>query len=165
MDTLSFLWISENGAPWILKNDHSFFWFWEKAQVNDHGCIEFLLKVENPELVNDNKRSAMNTPKKKTISKSPQVRRIPRLTKNNKSEASSTTKKLFGHDDNLRGGSSSKPIVLDDKPVVVDEEEFDESHPVEDPEAAAAYNSDEDNEAENDGEPDTDKGKTDVEPE
>ncbi|KAI3996857.1 hypothetical protein MKX01_021133 [Papaver californicum] len=97
INTVSLLWMSENGAPWILKNDHSFFWFWEKAKVNDHGCIELLVKVENPELANDNKRSMMNTPKKKTVmSKSPQVRRSPRLTKKKKNASSFTAKKLFG---------------------------------------------------------------------
>ncbi|KAI3930841.1 hypothetical protein MKX01_037287 [Papaver californicum] len=168
IDIVSLLWMSENGVSWILKN---------------HGCIELFVKVESPELANDNERSVMNTIKKKTMSKSPQVRRSPRLTEKNKSATSSTANKLFGHDENLRGGSSFKPVVVDDepvevddepvvnvKPVVVDEEgfdqeyclrkckesnncvvqlqniELDECHPVEDPETATAYNSDEDNE-------------------
>ncbi|RZC70819.1 hypothetical protein C5167_033984 [Papaver somniferum] len=176
IDDVILLWMSEHGVPWTLKNDHAFFWFWENAAVNNNGCIQLLVKVQNPEWDKE------HTPKK-TAPKSPQVRRSPRLEgKNNKSVGGSSARKLFGQDcsqpiqasvvgDNLRRGTSSKPVLVDEEPVQVDDDwdedywlqklkendeivvqlenkEVDECHPVEDPEAAAAaaYNSDEDNE-------------------
>ncbi|KAI3861301.1 hypothetical protein MKW92_022096, partial [Papaver armeniacum] len=72
IDDVALLWMSEHGVPWTLKNDHAFSRFWENVVVNGNGFIELIVKVSNPEWDKE------VTPKK-TTSKSPQVRRSPRL--------------------------------------------------------------------------------------
>lgn len=169
VDTVAFLWMSGNGSTCTLKKDSTLMWWWDHAKVNEKGCIELKVKITVPGWANEGYVTPKKTPvSKKTASKSPAtVRKSPRVAANKNKSA----RNLFGFSDS---GDCSHPtpetVVLDEEPNVVhvqpEEEQLDkdddlvdddfvvqlenrdvdECHPVEDPEKAAAYSSDEDNE-------------------
>lgn len=88
IDEVILMWISDNGHPWTLKNDQCFFWFWDNVVVNGNGFIQLVVKIKNPE---------WDVTPKKSVSKSPQVRRSPKLGGDkNKSDDGGTARKLFG---------------------------------------------------------------------
>ncbi|KAI3948601.1 hypothetical protein MKW92_033997, partial [Papaver armeniacum] len=138
IDEVILMWISKDGHKLTLKNDQSFFWFWDNDVVNGNVFIQLVVKIKNPEWEVTPKKTI--TPKK-TVSKSPdQVRRIPRLVgEKNKSVGGATSRKLFGQGssqptqasvigDNLREGSSSTPVQVDEELFEVDDEFFNEEY-------------------------------------
>lgn len=168
-DTLSLLWVSESGYPCQVKTEALFFWFWDHAKVNDKGCIQLICKVLSPAWANNTpKRAVSKSPK----SPAP-TRRSPRLnTMKNNSARKKLFGDLGGSSNkpvvlDEETGVQEEPEVVDaavgdneeefdqaywaeklkddDFIIQLENTELDECHPVEDPEKAAAYSSDEDN--------------------
>lgn len=162
------------------KNDHAFFWFWENAVVNSNGFIELAVKVHNLDWDKEvtPKKAVSKSPQVRRIlrfggDKNISVGGSTARKLFGQGSSQPTQESVVG--DNLRGRSNSTPVQVDGEPVEVDDDfdqeywlnkmkendetviqlenkEVDECHPVEDPEAATSYNSDEDNEDASDAE-------------